>query len=87
MSDELRQKVSSIGVEMEQFHSLLELRAKEIEGTGGDPEIVTKLINGADAMKDSGNIYLSWARHFLALSEGGASEADEGEEDSADFQF
>jgi hypothetical protein len=38
-------------------------------------------------MKDSANIYLSWARHYVNLSEGGASEADEGEEDSADFQF
>ncbi len=38
-------------------------------------------------MKDSANIYLSWARHYVKLSDGGASEADEGEEDSADFQF
>jgi len=42
---------------------------------------------GADAMKDSGNIYVSWARHYVALSEGGAAEAEEGEEDSDDFQF
>ncbi len=87
MSDELREKVSGIGSHMEQFHSMLQSRAKEMEATGGDPEVVTKLINGADAMKDSANIYLSWARHFVALSDGGASEADEGEEDSADFQF
>jgi hypothetical protein len=38
-------------------------------------------------MKDSANIYLSWAKHYVALAEGGASEADEGEEDSAGFQF
>ena len=87
MSDELREKVSGIGTQMEQFHSMLQSRAMEMETTGGDPEVITKLINGADAMKDSANIYLSWARHFVALSDGGASEADEGEEDSADFQF
>ncbi|MCA9471228.1 MAG: hypothetical protein MRJ96_07785 [Nitrospirales bacterium] len=87
MSDQLREKLSDIGTQMEQFHLLLNERAREIEVTGGDPDIVTKLVNGADAMKDSANIYLSWARHFVGLSEGGASEAEEGEEDSADFQF
>ncbi|WP_447970348.1 hypothetical protein [Nitrospira sp. M1] len=87
MSDELREKVAGIGAEMQQFHSMLQSRAVEMETSGGDPEVVTKLINGADAMKDSANIYLSWARHFVALSDGGASEAEEGEEDSADFQF
>ncbi len=87
MSDELRSKVAVVRVQMEEFHELLQTRAKDIEVTGGDPEVVTKLINGADAMRDSANIYLSWARHFVELSEGGASEAEEGEEDSADFQF
>ncbi|WP_454060941.1 hypothetical protein [Candidatus Nitrospira salsa] len=87
MSDELREKVSGIGEQMQEFHNMLQSRAIEMETTGGDPEVITKLINGADAMKDSANIYLSWARHFVALSDGGASEADEGEEDSADFQF
>jgi len=87
MSDELRGKLTGIGEQMKEFHSMLQSRAVEMEATGGDPEVITKLINGADAMKDSGNIYLSWARHFVALSDGGASEADAGEEDSADFQF
>jgi hypothetical protein len=87
MSDTLRQVVNEIGDQMERFHEMLESRGREMEVSGGDPEVSTKLVKGADAMKDSANIYLSWARHYVALSEGGASEADEGEEDSADFQF
>ncbi|MDX1410882.1 MAG: hypothetical protein R3351_01880 [Nitrospirales bacterium] len=87
MSDTLRQVVNDIGDQMERFHEMLESRGREMEVSGGDPEVATKLVKGADAMKDSANIYLSWARHYVALSEGGASEADEGEEDSADFQF
>ena len=87
MSEDLRQVVNEIGDQMERFHGMLEGRGREMDVSGGDPEVATKLINGADAMKDSANIYLSWARHYVALSEGGASEADEGEEDSADFQF
>ncbi len=87
MSENLRQIVSDIGDQMERFHEMLEGRGREMEVSGGDPEVAMKLVKGADAMKDSANIYLSWARHYVALSEGGASEADEGEEDSADFQF
>ena len=87
MSEDLRQVINDISGQMERFHEMLEVRGREMDVSGGDPEVATKLINGADAMKDSANIYLSWARHYVALSEGGASEADEGEEDSADFQF
>jgi len=87
MSDDLRQLMDEINRHMSQLHDRLESRANEIELMGGDPEVAKKLSMGADAMKDSANIYLSWARHYVALSEGGAAEADEGEEDSDDFQF
>ncbi len=87
MTDDLRQQMSALTDQMKHFHASLEVKARDLEMTGGDPEVVSKLMNGADAMRDSANIYLSWARHYVNLSEGGASEADEGEEDSADFQF
>ena len=87
MSEDLRQLMNGISVQMTQFHDKLESRAQEMQLAGGDPDVVKKLTMGADAMKDSANIYLSWARHYVALSEGGAAEAEEGEEDSDDFQF
>ena len=87
MNDDLRQQMAALTNQMEQFHAGLETKAREIELSGGDQEIVGKLIQGADAMKDSANIYLSWARHYVNLSDGGASEAEEGEEDLEDFQF
>jgi hypothetical protein len=87
MSQDLRQLMNGISDHMNQFHQMLESRAQEIQVTGGDTDVAKKLTMGSDAMKDSGNIYLSWARHYVALSEGGAAEAEEGEEDSDDFQF
>ena len=87
MSDDLRLLMNGISGQMEEFHEGLESRAQQMQLTGGDPDVVKKLTMGADAMKDSANIYLSWARHYVALSEGGAAEAEEGEEDSDDFQF
>ena len=87
MNDDHREQMTALSEQMKHFHASLEVQARDMEMSGGDSEIVSKLINGVDAMKDSANIYLSWARHYVNLSEGGASEADEGEEDSADFQF
>ncbi len=87
MSQDLRELMDSIRDQMTRFHEGLESRAQEMHLMGGDPDVVKKLTMGADAMKDSGNIYVSWARHYVALAEGGASEAEEGEEDSDDFQF
>lgn len=87
MSSDLKQQVQILTEHMQSFHHALEAKAREIEMSGGDQEVVGKLINGTDAMKDSANIYLSWARHYVNLSDGGASEAEEGEEDSQDFQF
>jgi len=87
MNDDLREQMNTLATQMKHFHASLEVKARDMEMAGGDSEVISKLINGADAMRDSANIYLSWARHYVNLSEGGASEAEEGEEDSADFQF
>ena len=79
-----RELIGEIATLMSEFSKELERRATEIEVTGKDPELAGKLMKGADAMRDSGNIYLSWARHFAAISEGNAEAADE-EDASEDF--
>ncbi len=87
MSENLKQLMQGIHQSMSRFHGGLKDRAQEMELLGGDPDVAKKLALGADAMNDSANIYLSWARHYVALAEGGAAEADEGEEDADEFQF
>ncbi|RMH05703.1 MAG: hypothetical protein D6704_08805 [Nitrospirae bacterium] len=84
MNEELRQLMSEIGRHMTQFHQLLERRAQELELLGGDPDVVKKLMTGADAMRDSANIYLSWARHYVTLSERGLTTESEEDEESWD---
>jgi hypothetical protein len=76
--------LAEISTLLKQFPEALERRAAEIEVSGKDPELAGKLAKGADAMRDSGNIYLSWARHFTALSEGN-SDASADEDESEDF--
>lgn len=69
---------------LKEFPRALERRAAEIEATGKDPELADKLAKGADTIRDSGNIYLSWAKHYTAISEGN-SDASEDEDESEDF--
>jgi hypothetical protein len=69
---------------MVRFPKALERRSAEIAATGKDPDIVTKLRGGAEAMKDSGNIYLSWAKHYVSLASGN-TDATTGEDESEDF--
>jgi hypothetical protein len=75
--------LGDIAALMKQFPEALERRAAMIEASGKDPELAQKLAKGADAMRDSGNIYLTWARHFVSMSEGNAEAADT--EDESDF--
>jgi len=79
----VRELLGEITTLLVQFPKALEHKAAEIEAAGKDPELAGKLAKGADAMRDSGNIYITWARHFAALSEGTSDAA--GEEDEADF--
>jgi hypothetical protein len=80
----VRELIGEISTLVAEFPRALERRAAEIQATGKDPELAGKLVKGADAMRDSGNIYLTWARHYAALSEGNAEAADE-EDESEDF--
>ncbi|MBI3603078.1 MAG: hypothetical protein HY205_01330 [Nitrospirae bacterium] len=79
-----RELLGEITALLNQFPKTLERLAAEIEVSEKDPELAGKLAKGADAMRDSGNIYLSWARHYTALSEGTFDAADD-EDESEDF--
>lgn len=79
----LKELLGEITALLKDYPEALERRAAEIERSGKDPELAMKLIKGADAMRDSGNIYLSWARHYAGLSAGTSDAADE--EDELDF--
>lgn len=68
-----------------EYPKAIERRAASIQATGKDPELVEKLIKASDTMRDSGNLYLTWARHYAALAEGNTDAgADEDETDDFD---
>jgi hypothetical protein len=83
MGDEhtrLRQLIGEMAALMTAFSPALERRATELEAGGKDSELTDKLVKGAGVMRDSGYMYLTWARHYAALSEGNPEAAEETEE-------
>ena len=68
------------------YPKALERRAAVIQATGKDPELVAKLVKAADTMRDSGNLYITWAKHFAALAEGN-SDASTDEDETDDFDI
>jgi hypothetical protein len=66
------------------FPKALERRSAEIAAAGKDPDAAAKLRSGAEAMKDSGNIYVSWAKHYVSLASGN-TDASSDEDETEDF--
>ena len=55
-----------------------------IHASGKDPEFVETLVKAADTMRDSGNLYLTWAKHYAALA-AGKTDALSDEDETEDF--
>jgi hypothetical protein len=67
-----------------EFPKALERQAAVIHAGGKDPELAEKLAKAADTMRDSGNLYITWAKHYVAMSEGNTDASSE-EDESEDF--
>ncbi len=79
--DELLRELAGL---IDQYPKAIERRAAMIQATGKDPELVEKLVKAADTMRDSGNLYLTWAKHYAALAEGNSDAATD-EDETEDF--
>lgn len=84
MSTPLTQLIQEISQQMQALCEALGRRAEEIRNAGNEPEVAKKLAIGAGTMRDSGHLYLTWARHYASLAEGNPEASDE--EDEADFE-
>lgn len=80
MSIQFAQLINDIVKQMRTLCEALEQRAEELRQSGKEPEVAKKLALGADTMRDSGNLYITWARHYAALAEGNPEASDQDEE-------
>ncbi len=79
--DELLRDISGL---LHEYPKVIERRAAAIHAEGKDPELADKLFKAADTMRDSGNLYLTWAKHFAALAEGN-TDASSDDDETEDF--
>ena len=80
----LEELIREIGGLLSEYPMAIEHRAAVIQATGKDPELVEKLMKAADTMRDSGNLYLTWAKHYAALAAGN-TDALSDEDETEDF--
>ncbi|HEX9869142.1 MAG TPA: hypothetical protein VGC99_11195 [Candidatus Tectomicrobia bacterium] len=66
---DVRQLVGEMAALMAALAPALKRRATDLVASGKDTEVVGKLLKGADVIRDSGYMYLTWARHYAALAD------------------
>ncbi|WHZ13258.1 MAG: hypothetical protein OJF52_000090 [Nitrospira sp.] len=79
--DELLRNIAGL---LSEYPKAIERRAAAVHASGKDPELAEKLLKAADTMRDSGNLYLTWAKHFAALAAGN-TDASSDEDETEDF--
>ena len=79
--EEILQEIAGL---IHEYPKVLERRAAEIHASGKDPDLAQTLVKAADTMRDSGNLYLTWAKHY-ALVAAGKTDATSDEDETEDF--
>src|SRR2546422_7689249 len=79
MNEEIRQSVLAAALAIERLNQAFEKRADALR-QAGDAKELTQWLTATHAMRDSGNIYLAWAKHY-ARSGGTDAAAEESEPD------
>ena len=87
MNDEIRQSVREVAEAMAHVNQAFQDYVEELTISGKDQSEIRTIAKNADTLKDSGHIYMSWARHYSGLGgdEGSTDDIDEDEGRIADF--
>jgi len=65
--DELVREIAGL---IHEYPKVLERRAADIHASGKDPDLAQTLVKAADTMRDSGILYLTWAKHYASVAAG-----------------
>ncbi len=78
---ELLQEIAGL---INEYPKALERRAADIHASGKDPDLAQALVKAADTMRDSGNLYLTWAKHYASVAAGN-TDASSDEDETQEF--
>jgi len=87
MNDEIRRSIQEVAEAMAHVNRAFQDYVQELNTLSKDPSEIEKIVKNADTLKDSGHIYMSWARHYAGIGgdEGPTEDIDEDEGRIADF--
>lgn len=74
MTDDFQQALLQVARAMDALARVFDHRIAELRALGETEEQVREAVNGLQAVKDSGAIYLTWANHYAKRVTGGESE-------------
>jgi hypothetical protein len=74
MTEDFQQALLQVARAMDALARVFEHRIAELRALGESDEQVREAVNGLQAVKDSGAIYLTWANHYAKRVTGGESE-------------
>lgn len=77
---DIRQVIEELAALMAVVPTALKRGAADMAASGNDAEVADMVRKGAEVMRDSGALYLMWARHYAALAEGDSAAADAADE-------
>lgn len=81
MNDDIRRSVQEAQESLVRVNQAFEAYLDGLKEKGGDPSEIIQAAKSADALKDSGHIYLSWARHYAGMGGDEASTEDSDEDE------
>jgi hypothetical protein len=75
MTEDFQQALLQVARAMDALARVFEHRIAELRALGEFDEQVREAVNGVQAVKDSGAIYLTWANHYAKRVAGGESDS------------
>jgi len=67
MNNEIRQSIQEVGEVMSRVNQAFQNYVEELKSSGKDPADIGQVVQNADTLRDSGHIYMSWARHYAGI--------------------
>jgi DNA repair ATPase RecN len=87
MNDQIRQSIREVQEAMAHVNQAFQDYVEELSTLNKDPGEIRQIAKNADTLKDSGNIYMSWARHYAGLGGDEASTEDIDEDEGRIVDF
>ena len=76
MNDDIRRSVQGAQEALAKVNRAFEEYLEELKKKRSESSEIIQMAKNADALKDSGHIYMSWARHYAGMGGDEASTED-----------